>query len=212
MLEKFKKLAQKAKYNKDEFYREVFTPTSLALLSNKNSWNKIFKFKIKFLLKTLIQLGPTSSSQELFSSKMFNSTNLLNSTPEREAIFSNGHPNERKTNGENMNKIFIQDKKLNKGPELKKNEEEAFTEDNSYQDSNEAKSKMTKEEVESLIDNKRSELDIKIYNLVNRNQIEERKIEDTINNETDEEEKTRLVKMLEEEIKKNENNIALLKE
>jgi len=37
MLEKFKKLAQKAKYNKDEFYREVFTPTSLALLSNENS-------------------------------------------------------------------------------------------------------------------------------------------------------------------------------
>jgi len=143
---------------------------------------------------------------------MFNSTNLLNSISEREAIFSNENPNERKTNEENMNKIFIHDKKLNRGPELKKNEEEGFTEDNSNQDSNEAKSKMTKEEVESLIDNKRSELDIKIYNLVNRNQIEERKIEDAINNETVEEEKTGLVKILEEEIMKNENNIALLKE
>jgi len=33
MLEKFEKLAQKARYNKDEFYREVFTPSSLAILS-----------------------------------------------------------------------------------------------------------------------------------------------------------------------------------
>jgi hypothetical protein len=143
---------------------------------------------------------------------MFNSTNLLNSISEREAIFSKENPNERKTNGDNMNKIFIQDKKLNIGPELKKYEEEGFTEDNSNQDSNEANTKMTKEEVESLIDNKRSELDIKIYNLVNINQIEERKIEDAINNETVEEEKTGLVKILEEEIMKNENNIALLKE
>lgn len=33
MLEKFEKIAQKAHYNKDEFYRNVFTPNSLALLS-----------------------------------------------------------------------------------------------------------------------------------------------------------------------------------
>ena len=34
MLEKFEKISQKARYNKDEFYREVFTPGSLAVLSN----------------------------------------------------------------------------------------------------------------------------------------------------------------------------------
>jgi len=34
MLEKFEKIAQKAKYQKDEYYREVFTPKTLALLSN----------------------------------------------------------------------------------------------------------------------------------------------------------------------------------
>jgi len=33
MLQKFEKCAQKAKYDKDLFYREVFTPNSLALLS-----------------------------------------------------------------------------------------------------------------------------------------------------------------------------------
>jgi len=32
MLEKFEKIAQKARFNKDEFYREIFTPNSLALL------------------------------------------------------------------------------------------------------------------------------------------------------------------------------------
>ena len=34
MLEKFEKIAQKARFNKDEFYREVFTPNSMAILSN----------------------------------------------------------------------------------------------------------------------------------------------------------------------------------
>ena len=33
MLEKFEKIAQKARYNKDEFYREVFTPNSMPILS-----------------------------------------------------------------------------------------------------------------------------------------------------------------------------------
>lgn len=33
MLDKFEKLAQKARYNRDEFYRECFTPRSRALLS-----------------------------------------------------------------------------------------------------------------------------------------------------------------------------------
>lgn len=34
MLEKFEKLAQKARFDREEFYREVFTPRSRALLSN----------------------------------------------------------------------------------------------------------------------------------------------------------------------------------
>lgn len=143
---------------------------------------------------------------------MFNSTNLFNSISERDAIFSNDSPNEAKISNENTNKIFIQDAKLN-NLEFKNNEENALNQENSSQDySNDPKPKMTKEEVESLIDNKRSELDIKIYDLVTKNQVEERKIEEAINNETDEEEKANLVKKLEEQIKKNENKISLMKE
>lgn len=33
MIEKFEKIAHKVRFDKDEFYREVFTPTSMALLS-----------------------------------------------------------------------------------------------------------------------------------------------------------------------------------
>lgn len=47
MLEKFEKLAQKARYNKDEFYREVFTPTSLALLSIKILTKIFIRIKIE---------------------------------------------------------------------------------------------------------------------------------------------------------------------
>lgn len=37
MLARFEKIAQKARRNKDNFYREIFTPSSLAVLSkNKN--------------------------------------------------------------------------------------------------------------------------------------------------------------------------------
>lgn len=116
----------------------------------------------------------------------------------------------RSSSNENTNKIFIQDSKLNNGLEEFDKKEESEMQQQDFSDDN--KPKMTKEEVESLIDNKRSELDIKIYDLVTRHQVEEKKIEDTINNETDEEERSRLVLILEETIKNNENNIALLKE
>jgi len=33
MLEKFEKIAQKARYNKNEFYRGVFSPKHLAFIS-----------------------------------------------------------------------------------------------------------------------------------------------------------------------------------
>ncbi len=72
--------------------------------------------------------------------------------------------------------------------------------------------KMTKSEVDSLIDNKRSELDIKLFDMVTKNQVEEKKLEDSYTAETNEEEKAKLLRMLEDEIKKNENNIAMLKE
>ncbi len=46
MFEKFEKLAQKARYSKEEFYREVFTPNSLALLSIMKNYNNNFRFLI----------------------------------------------------------------------------------------------------------------------------------------------------------------------
>lgn len=46
MLEKFEKIAHKARFDKDEFYREVFTPSSLAILS---------KISILFYLKLNIR-------------------------------------------------------------------------------------------------------------------------------------------------------------
>jgi len=32
MLEKFQKMAQKARFKKDDFYRQIFTPRSMAIL------------------------------------------------------------------------------------------------------------------------------------------------------------------------------------
>lgn len=147
---------------------------------------------------------------------MFKSTSIFNSpASERTSNTNNESPNEPSKNSktEAMQKIFIQDLKLNNGSESYNKEESIIMQNNSNQDnSDENNRKMTKEEVESLIDNKRSELDIKIYDLVTKNQVEERKLEEAINDENDEEAKAKLVKVLEEEIKKNENNIALLKE
>lgn len=76
----------------------------------------------------------------------------------------------------------------------------------------ETRKKMTKEEIDSLIDNKRSELDIKLYDLVTRNQVEEKKIEELYNKETDEEQKVSLLSTLKQEITNNENAIKALKE
>lgn len=36
MLEKFERMAQKARFKKDDFYRQIFTPRSMALLLSKN--------------------------------------------------------------------------------------------------------------------------------------------------------------------------------
>lgn len=92
------------------------------------------------------------------------------------------------------------------------NEENLFENNHEKEDLYENKPNMTKEELECLIDNKRSELDIRIFDLVTKNQIEEKKLEELYNNEIDEELKSNLMRKLEEKIKNNEENLALLKE
>ena len=79
-------------------------------------------------------------------------------------------------------------------------------------ENNEVRKKMTKEEIDSLNDNKRSELDIKMFDLVTRNQVDEKKIEDLYNNEENEEEKAKLLSELKELIEKNESIINEMKE
>ncbi len=151
---------------------------------------------------------------------MFKSTNSPLTEIKFKSKNETGNEAENLQGGENKNKrIFIQDSKLNNSSEFNnKTEQQEEESDHILQNnlnddySDENKPKMTKEEVESLIDNKRSELDIKIYDLVTRNQVEEKKIEDAINNAEDEETKDNLVKRLEIAIQTNENNIALLKE
>lgn len=72
--------------------------------------------------------------------------------------------------------------------------------------------KITKEEIEILVDKKRSELDIKIFDLVTRNQVEEKKIEDLYEAEENEEEKAKLLNQLQNLIKINEDKIEGMKE
>lgn len=65
MLEKFEKLAQKGRYNKDEFYREVFTPNSLALLS-KLIYKSFFFQTTKYLF---IMIITPNKSRPFFKSR-----------------------------------------------------------------------------------------------------------------------------------------------
>ena len=85
------------------------------------------------------------------------------------------------------------------------------TNENAAENTEERK-KMSKDEIDSLVDNKRSELDINLFDLVTRNQIEEKKVEDIYNNEENDETKAKLLKELEELIKKNESMISEMKE
>jgi hypothetical protein len=73
------------------------------------------------------------------------------------------------------------------------------------------KTKMSKKDIDILVDNKKSELNIKIFDMVTKNQIEEKKIEELYENEEDEEKKGILLKELEDLIKSNENNINEIK-
>ena len=72
--------------------------------------------------------------------------------------------------------------------------------------------KLSEDEIRSLIDNKRSELDIRIFDMVTKNQIEEKKLEEDYNMEENEEEKENKLKKLENLIKENENNLNEMKE
>jgi hypothetical protein len=74
------------------------------------------------------------------------------------------------------------------------------------------KTNMSKEEINILIDNKKSELNIKIFDMVTKNQIEEKKIEELYEAEVNEGQKEVLLKELEDLIKLNENNIYQMKE
>jgi hypothetical protein len=47
MIARFEKIAQKARRNKDNFYREIFTPVSMAVFSIKK-YNLKFYRSIKF--------------------------------------------------------------------------------------------------------------------------------------------------------------------
>lgn len=76
----------------------------------------------------------------------------------------------------------------------------------------EEKKAMSKEEINLLIDKKKSELDIRIFDMVTKNQIEEKKIEDLYESQENDEEKSKLLKQLEELIKTNEDTINDLKE
>ena len=74
------------------------------------------------------------------------------------------------------------------------------------------KNKISPQEIEILVDKKRSELDIKIFDMVTKNQIEEKKIEDLHNNEEDEEQKVKLLEDLKELSHRNEKMIQDMKE
>ncbi len=109
---------------------------------------------------------------------------------------------------ENMEKILIKDSHL--VDSLEKNEE--IENNTSNQNLTEEKKYMTKEEIDSLIENKKSELDILYYDMVTKSQVEEKKLEEMFNEETNEEEKNRLSEMMNLEIKNNEKSLSLLKE
>jgi len=140
---------------------------------------------------------------------MFKSSDNFNTDLEQESELNNDGPTADKN--DKKDKVFIQDAaNLDITSGIKYNDESEANYPN--QGNLEEKRIMSIEEVQSLIDNKKSELDIKVYDSITRHQVEEKKIEELYNNETDEGQKAILLAKLEEEIKKNEKNLANLKE
>lgn len=125
----------------------------------------------------------------------FSGSNTLlndNSNSKFDMTSSIKHQQEEKENDENKSKISKEEKKVEKKKiEVKK---------------------LSKEEIMDLIDKKRSELDIKIFDMVTKNQVEEKKLEENYEAETDEEQKGILLKNLENSIKLNEDVISEMKE
>jgi len=120
---------------------------------------------------------------------------------------------------ESQSNTLIQDSKFDMTSPIKhreenkneKNEKEDNNNSINLSQNNEIK-KMSKEEIDILVDNRKSTLDLKIFDLVTKNQIEEKKVEELYENEENEEEKARLLKELEELIKRNEDTINEMKE
>lgn len=74
------------------------------------------------------------------------------------------------------------------------------------------KRKLTKNEIESLVENKRSEMDINIYDMVTKNQIEEQKLQELLDIEENAEEKEKLLLQMRDLIQKNENTLNHIRE
>lgn len=144
---------------------------------------------------------------------MFKSTNNINNDIKEDGKSLNDNTYiERSLRDEKNKNLINQNSNKDVYFNNKNNEENDFKDLHKEVHLDEIKPKMTKEEVESLIDNRRSELDIRLFDLVTKNQIEEKKIEELYINETNEEQKANLLRKLEEEIKNNENNLAMIKE
>ena len=172
-----------------------------------------------------INKGPSSTQKFFPSNNLYKSSDNLNTDKNHnsENNTANNINNTRKNNSsdsnfENMENLVIQDSRFNASSIKHNYPNEEFlspikdnlNKENSIEHRN--KKNLDIEDIETLIENKRSQLDIKIYDMVTKSQIEEKKIEEKYNLEQDQEEKSKLLNNLEEEIKRNENAILNMKE
>jgi hypothetical protein len=106
----------------------------------------------------------------------------------------------------------IKNRDENSFPTCEKEERERYRDiDNHRFKINKNENNIHLEEIEFLINKKKYDSDIKIYNMITKHQIEEKKIEELYNNEEDNEEKEKLLTELKEMIERNENKIKRLK-
>jgi hypothetical protein len=119
---------------------------------------------------------------------------------------------ENKNKNENENEEKHEDYQANTDGEGFEVEHDSKIFNEKTQTQNNEKNILSKEDMDNLIDNKKSELDIRIFDLVTRNQVEEKKFEEIYENEKNEEKKKILLNELEELIKKNEDCINKMKE
>lgn len=146
---------------------------------------------------------------------MFRSTDNININLDAESDknYENPDKGDSFSNQNNKNSLTLNQDLNSKSPPMGKTNEESSVQDNFKEEQLiDNRHIMTKDELECLIENKRSELDLRIFDLVTKNQIEEKKLEELCNNENNEEQRLNLLRNLEEAIKNNENKLALLKE